>query len=91
MFAVWGCDEALGAEVGCPTGCVHVPELRTVLRIPPISVKNGLWHAVREKVCVAGVWAAVTRSASKSDEVREQPVVCVARVIQAQQFRFPLA
>ena len=79
MFTVWSFGEGLRAQVSFSTGCVRVSELCYVMRITPILVKDALRHAFREKLCFAGVWAAVTRSACKSNEVRgirEERVVC---------------
>ena len=56
MFTVWGLGEALRAQVSFPAGCVHVPELQSVMRIAPIFVKGVLRHAARKQLCVAGVW-----------------------------------
>ena len=44
IFTVWGLGEALRADVSFPAGCVHVPDLRSVMRIAPIFVKDALQH-----------------------------------------------
>jgi len=56
IFTVWGLGEALRADVSFPAGCMRVPELRSVMRITPKFVKDALRYAVREQLCVAGVW-----------------------------------
>ena len=48
--------EDLRAQVSFSAGCVHVPELRSVMRITHIFAKGALRNAAREQLCVAGVW-----------------------------------
>jgi hypothetical protein len=56
--------------VSFPAGCVHVPELRSVMRITHIFAKDAIQHAFREKLCVAGVWAQTQRRGPRATVCR---------------------
>ena len=70
MFAVWGCDEALGTGISFSNGREHVPKLPSVMRITSIIAKNALRNVVRDQLYVAGV---VVRC--NTDEFSEQLLV----------------
>ena len=68
MFTVWSFGEALRADVSFSAGCVYVPELRSVMRITPIFVKDALRHALSAINCVSRA-----RGFPHSDVVRLKP------------------